>query len=84
MSTCENELLSSVDTCNFIRQPLHPNADGSCPSGYEKFADKRFYLPTCLQSLPSYSCDYNDPRLCSRPRLSTSSYPPLSYAYEPI
>lgn len=83
MSVCEDESLSTPTECRLTRKPKRPNADGSCPEDYEKI--EGFLLPTCLPIVPSsYQCYQNDPRLCYRPRLPTTTYPPLDIAYPTI
>ena len=85
-SSCENESLSTPTECHLVREPLRPNADGSCPLDYEKIQGEKFFIPTCLRKYPNYMCDINDPRLCIRPRqeiqtLYPTTYPTLQTAY---
>lgn len=78
--SCEDEAVSTPTECRFVREPTQPNADGSCPSNYEKITG--FLRPACLPIAPSsYTCLSGDPRLCTRPRRMPTTYPPLTDAY---
>ena len=85
MSVCEDEVISTKYECRFIRNPVRPLANGSCPNGFEKIEGVSFSMPTCLKTLPpTYTCDSKDPRLCFRPRvmMMTTTHPPLALAYK--